>query len=153
MPKLAIASDHAGYALKEHLKPLLEKLGWQYDDFGPHSSEPVDYPDYGFPVAEAVARGEYDRGILICGTGIGMACVANKVRGVRAALCTSPELAELSRRHNDTNVLTMGGRTTPFELAEKIVEVWLSTGFEGGRHKRRVDKIISYEKNCVRRKP
>jgi len=147
MPKLAIASDHAGYTLKEHLKPLLEQLGWQYEDFGPYSSDPVDYPDFGFPVAEAVARGEYERGILICGTGIGMACVANKVRGVRAALCTSPELAELSRRHNDANVLTMGGRTTPFALAERIVEVWLRAKFEGGRHKRRVDKILRYEED------
>ncbi|RKY61941.1 MAG: ribose 5-phosphate isomerase B [Candidatus Latescibacterota bacterium] len=148
MPKLAIASDHAGYALKEHLKPLLRRLGWQYEDFGPYNSDPVDYPDYGFPVAEAVARGEYERGILICGTGIGMACVANKVKGIRAALCTSPELAELSRRHNNTNVLAMGGRTTPFALAEQIVEVWLRTDFEGGRHKRRVDKILQYEENC-----
>ena len=150
MPKLAIASDHAGFALKEHLKPVLDRLGWQWEDFGPYTSDPVDYPDYGFPVAEAVARGEYDRGILLCGTGIGMACVANKVRGVRAALCTSTELAELSRRHNDANVLTMGGRTTSFELAERIVEVWLSTEFEGGRHRRRVDKITSYEERLGR---
>lgn len=143
--KIAIGSDHAGFALKERIKAHLSAMGHQYRDFGAYSDASTDYPDYGLPAAEAVAKGELDRGILICGTGIGMSVTANKVPGIVAALCTSTEMAELSRRHNNANILTLGGRITHEEEALKIVEVWLRTPFEGRRHARRVGKIQTYE--------
>jgi len=144
--KIAIGSDHAGFELKEQIKAFLDVRGTQWQDFGTDSADSTDYPDYGFPVAEAVARGEFELGILICGTGIGMSIAANKVRGIRAALCTSPEMAEFSRRHNDANILTLGGRMLSPEEATEIVDTWLKTAFEGDRHARRVGKIRSYEK-------
>lgn len=143
---IAIGSDHAGFELKERIKAFLDARGIRWEDFGTNSADSTDYPDYGFPVAEAVARGAFELGILVCGTGIGMSILANKVRGIRAALCTSPEMAELSRRHNDANILTLGGRVLSPKEAMEIVDVWLKTGFEGDRHARRVGKIRGYEK-------
>jgi len=137
--KLAIAADHAGFCLKEDIKKAFPQYEWQ--DFGANSEDPVDYPDTGFPAAQAVATGECEKGILICGSGIGMSIVANKVSGIRAALCNTPEIAKLSRLHNDANVLVLAGRFTPAPIAMEIINVWLETPFEGGRHKRRVDKI------------
>jgi ribose 5-phosphate isomerase B len=144
--RIAIGSDHAGFELKEEIKKHIEKLGHEYKDFGTFGKESVDYPDFASKVAKAVSKKIYDRGILICGSGIGMSMCANKVPGIRAALCYSIETAKLSRKHNDANVLTLGARLTNPKLAKKIVEVWLQTEFEGGRHKRRVDKIMEMEK-------
>ena len=138
---IAIGSDHAGFELKEAVRKYLESLKISVKDFGTFSADSVDYPDYAFAVASAVAEGEFDRGILICGTGIGMSIVANKVKGIRAAECLTPYLAEVSRRHNNANVLTMGGRVLSVEEAREIVHIWLETPFEGGRHQRRVNKI------------
>jgi RpiB/LacA/LacB family sugar-phosphate isomerase len=143
--KIAVASDHAGFALKEAVKERLISQGHACVDFGTSSEGSVDYPDYGFPAAEAVARGDCDRGILICGSGIGMSVLANKVHGIRAALCTSVKMAEYGRAHNDSNILVLGERVTPRETALEIVDVWLSLPFEGGRHQRRIDKIMAYE--------
>ncbi|SHM68008.1 ribose 5-phosphate isomerase B [Caldanaerovirga acetigignens] len=143
--KIAVASDHGGFGLKEEIIKFLEEKGIEYEDMGTFSEEPVDYPDIAFKLAEAVARGEYDRGILICGTGIGVTIAANKVKGIRAALCHDVYSAKMSRLHNNANVLTMGGRVIGPGLAKAIVEEWLKAEFEGGRHKRRIDKISSYE--------
>jgi len=144
--KIAIASDHAGLELKEQIKAFLEEVEYQYHDFGTHGSESTDYPIYGLKVAEAVASGEYDRGILICGTGVGMSIVANKMPGIRAAVCYDTETARIIREHNDTNVLCLGGRVTPAELAKKITEVWLKTPFSGEeRHVRRIGQITAIE--------
>lgn len=144
--QVAIGSDHAGYPMKQAVIGLLEEIGLSYRDFGTSSEESVDYPDFGRAVAEAVARGTFQRGILICGTGIGMSIVANKVPGVRAALCHEPYSARMSRLHNDANVLAMGGRVIGPELAREIARVFLETRFEGGRHQRRVEKIASLER-------
>lgn len=138
---IALASDHAGFPLKEKIKTYLEQHGIAIEDYGTFKSDSVDYPDYGVLAARAVAKEKADRGILICGTGIGMSIVANKVRGIRAALCTSIEMAELSRRHNNANILVMGGRLIDHELALKVVDVWLSTPFDGDRHLKRITKI------------
>ncbi len=138
---IALASDHAGFELKEKIKILLDEMRLEYKDFGPQSESSCDYPDFAYPAAMAVGKGECERAILTCGSGIGMDMVANKVDGVRSALCGSVEMAELSRRHNDANVLSLGGRLTPWKTAESIIKVWLSTQFEGGRHQRRVEKI------------
>jgi len=143
--KIAIASDHGGLELKKEIIRYLEEKNIEYKDFGNFSTESVDYPDYAFPCAEAVARGEYDRGIIVCGTGIGVSIAANKVRGIRAALCHDTFSARMTRMHNDSNVLTMGGRVVGPGLAIDIVDVWLNTEFEGGRHKRRIEKIAEYE--------
>ncbi len=143
---IAIASDHAGFKYKEKLKGLLTQLGVTFTDFGTDSDRSCDYPDLGHPAADAVGNGRFEKGILICGSGIGMDIVANKSAGVRAALCVTEEMAELSRRHNDANVLVLGERITPWETAEKIVRTWLATPFEGGRHQLRVDKIHSLTK-------
>ena len=140
---IAIASDHAGYHYKEKIKGLLTQLGWEFKDFGIYADRPADYPDEGHAAAEAVSDGTAERGILVCGSGIGMDIVANKSTGVRAALCLTEEMALLSRRHNNANILVVGERVTPWETVEKIVRVWLTTQFEGGRHQRRVDKIHS----------
>lgn len=139
--KIAIASDHGGYELKEEIVELLEDLKIDYRDFGTDSKESVDYPDYANQVAQAVAQGEYDKGILICGTGIGMSIAANKVAGVRAALCHDVFSARVTREHNDSNVLAMGGRIIGAELAKTIVETWLDATFDGGRHERRINKF------------
>jgi ribose 5-phosphate isomerase B len=144
--KIAIGSDHAGFELKEKIKELLKELGHEYNDYGTDSSESVDYPEYGLKVAEAVSKKECDKGILICGSGIGMCMSANKVPGVRAALCMNPEMARLSREHNDANVLTMGSRLIDENTAKEIVKVWLKTKFLGDRHLRRVNKMVNIEK-------
>ena len=138
---IAIGSDHAGYEYKEKIKKLLDELKLPYEDYGTNSSESTDYPDYAHSVSVAVSTGKADRGILICGTGIGMSIVANKHPGIRAAVCESVKAAELARQHNDANVLALGARITPWETAEQIVRTFFTTQFEGGRHQRRVDKI------------
>ncbi|AEH49627.1 ribose 5-phosphate isomerase B [Parageobacillus thermoglucosidasius] len=143
--KVAIASDHAGIHIREEIKKLMDELGIEYIDLGCDCETSVDYPDYAIPVAEKVANGEVDRGILICGTGIGMAIAANKVKGVRCALCHDVYSARLTRQHNDSNVLAMGERVIGPGLAREIAEVWLTTAFEGGRHAKRVEKITQYE--------
>lgn len=139
--KIALASDHGGYRLKEYLKRYLEKRGEEVIDLGTDSEESVDYPVYGRACGEAVVSGKADRGIVCCGTGIGISIAANKVKGVRCALCTDVHMAEMSRKHNNANVLALGGRTTSEEEAGRITEAWLSTGFEGGRHQRRVNML------------
>ncbi len=143
--KIAIGSDHAGYSLKEKIKELLTDLELDFTDFGAVSLDAVDYTDIGVKVAEAVAGGEYDRGILICGTGIGMSITANKVRGIRAALCHDLFSCRLSREHNDANVLVMGERVIGHGLALEIVHTWLLSEFIGGRHSRRIQKIRDLE--------
>ena len=143
--KIALACDHGGYKLKEFIKPLLEKLGHAYEDFGCNSLESCDYPDFGIPAAKAVAEGRCDRGIVICTTGIGISIAANKVHGIRCAHCTDVIQAELTRRHNDANIMALAAGFTGEYLAERLVETFLSTDFEGGRHQRRVDKIMAEE--------
>ncbi|TDL95406.1 ribose 5-phosphate isomerase B [Macrococcus carouselicus] len=143
--KVAIASDHGGYQHKEAVKNRLDELGIEYKDFGTHSLDSVDYPDYARPVSEAVTAGEFDRGILICGTGIGMSIAANKVKGVRCALVHDVFTAQVTRQHNDSNVLAMGQRVIGEGLALLIVETWLKGEFEGGRHQNRIDKITVLE--------
>jgi ribose 5-phosphate isomerase B len=138
---IALGADHAGFELKEALKAWLIDAGYHVLDFGTHSPESVDYPDYAAQVAEAVADHKVERGVLVCGTGIGMAIVANKMPGVRAALCSDLYTARMSREHNDANVLTLGGRLMGQEMALDILRMWLETEFLGGRHQRRVDKI------------
>ena len=142
---IAMACDHGGYALKEQIKAHLTETGYQVRDFGTHSLESCDYPDYAAPAARAVAAGECERGILICTTGIGVSMVANKIRGIRCALCGDPLSASLTRRHNDTNVLALGAGIIGPNLALEIVDTWLTTEFEGGRHQRRIDKIMALE--------
>lgn len=144
--KLAIASDHAGRELKDDLKAYLKDLGVEAIDMGVDNDVSVDYPDYGSPVAEGVSRGELLKGVLICGTGIGMSILANKYRGVRAALVSDIYTARLSREHNDANILVIGGRVVGKGLAREIIKVWLETKFEGGRHQRRLDKITEVER-------
>ena len=139
--KIALGSDHAGFRYKEKIKQLLLSLGHEVEDFGTTSEAPVDYPKFIRPAAEAVARGECERGIVLGGSGNGEAMVANKVRGIRCALCWNEESARLSRQHNDANVLSLGERMISEELALQIVRVWLSTDFEGGRHVARIAQI------------
>jgi ribose 5-phosphate isomerase B len=148
--KVAVGCDHAGFPLKGTVLDALDKLGLKYEDFGCFSEESVDYPDIGAAVARAVASGEYDRGVLVCGSGIGMSMVANKVKGIRAANCENAKSAGLSRLHNDANVLTLGARVVAAELAVEIVKEWFQTEFDGGRHGRRVNKIteIEREESC-----
>jgi ribose 5-phosphate isomerase B len=143
--KIALASDHAGYVEKERLKPLLQDLGLEVDDLGTASEESVDYPDYAAKVAEQVASGRVDQGLLVCGSGTGMAITANKVPGVRAAVAWSEETARLARQHNDANVLAIGARTSPPGQIPSIVRAWFSADFEGGRHADRVEKIRRIE--------
>ncbi len=143
--KIALACDHGGFHLKEVIKSFLEELSIEYVDYGTYSEESVDYPDFAYRAAKAIMGGEADRGIFICGTGIGISIAANKVRGIRAALCYNVYAAEMSRRHNNANVLCLGGRVLGTELAKRIVKAWLETPFEGGRHKRRIDKISKIE--------
>lgn len=139
--KIAIGSDHAGFEYKEKIKMLLAQLGHEVKDFGTHSTESVDYPVFIRPVAEAVARGEFDRGIVLGGSGNGEAIVANKVRGIRCGLCWNVESAKLNRQHNDANMLSLGQRMMSLETALDIVKVWLETPFEGGRHIKRIQQI------------
>jgi len=143
---IAIASDHGGFELKERVVKYLKGKGYQFEDLGTFSTDSVDYPDYGVKAAEGVAQGKYEKGIVICGTGIGISIAANKVHGIRAALCTNSYMARMSREHNDSNILALGGRVVGDELALDIVETWLNTEFVGGRHKIRVDKIADIEK-------
>lgn len=143
--RIAIGSDHAGYHLKEIIKSRLLESGTEVDDLGTTSDASVDYPDYAAAVAERVASGASDRGILVCGTGIGMAMAANKVHGIRAASATDLESARLGRKHNDANVLALGARITSTDLALELVQTFLDTPFAGGRHQRRVDKVMALE--------
>ena len=143
---IAIASDHGGYRLKQEIMKHLDEQGVSYKDFGTYSQESCDYPVYAEAVAKAVAAGGANMGILVCGTGIGMSIAANKIRGIRAALCGDCYSAELTRRHNDANVLALGERVMGSGLAVKIVDTFLSTSFEGGKHARRVDMIHQLEK-------
>ena len=145
--RIAIGADHAGFVLKEHLKQTLARLGHVVDDHGTHSDESVDYPPICREVGRAVAEGRADRGIVLGGSGQGEQIAANKVRGVRAALCNDLYTARMSREHNDANVLAMGGRIVAFGLADEIVALWLGTPFEGGRHQRRVDQIREIEQH------
>ncbi|OIN66837.1 ribose 5-phosphate isomerase B [Exiguobacterium sp. KRL4] len=142
---VAIGADHGGFKLKAELTELLQELGMDYTDFGTYSSDSIDYPDVAIPVAEAVANGEFDRGILICGTGIGIGIAANKVKGIRAALVHDTFSAKATRQHNNSNILTMGERVIGPGLARDIAKIWLETEFEGGRHENRVCKISDYE--------
>jgi RpiB/LacA/LacB family sugar-phosphate isomerase len=145
--RVAIGTDHAGFALKERLKRELASLGHQVEDLGTFSTEPVDYPDFCFPVAERVSRGQADRGVVLGGSGIGEAIAANKVMGVRAALVTSEETARLTRLHNDSNVLALGGRVqADHDACARWLRIWLDTEFEGGRHVARLRKIAEYER-------
>jgi len=144
--RIAIGADHAGFALKEHLKQALARLGHQVDDHGTHSEEPVDYPPICLAVGRAVAERQADRGIVLGGSGQGEQIAANKIAGVRAALCNDLFTARLSRQHNDANVLSMGGRIVAFGLADEILALWLDTPFEGGRHQRRIDQISAAER-------
>ena len=139
--KLSLGCDHGGFALKEQIKSHLEGLGHEVLDCGCFSMESCDYPDFGRAAAEAVSAGTCERGIVICTTGIGISIAANKVKGVRCALCTDPLMAEMTRRHNDANMLAMGASLTAPVLAERITDVFLTTAFEGGRHARRVGKV------------
>ena len=144
--KIAIASDHGGYAYKQELIPYMESLGHQVMDLGCHGPESVDYPDYGIPCAQAVAGGQADRGVVICGTGIGISISANKVPGIRCALCTDPLMARLTREHNDANMMALGAGVVGEKLALEIVDVFLSTPFSGGaRHLRRLEKLAALE--------
>ncbi len=143
--KIALGSDHGGWELKEEIKVYLEKEKYELKDFGTYDSNSCDYPDYGLAVAEAVAGGKADRGILICTTGIGMSITANKVPGVRAAVCKDVETARLSREHNDANVLVLAGKTVSAKEANDILQVWLAADWTGGRHARRVEKVKRIE--------
>lgn len=143
--KIAIASDHGGFDLKEQVKVWLQEMGHEVEDFGCHSKENCDYPDFGAAAARAVASGQCERGIVICTTGIGISITANKVKGIRCALCSEPWSAEMTRRHNNANMLAMGAGAVGPLLARRIVETFLTTEFEGGRHQRRVDKITAVE--------
>lgn len=139
--KIAIASDHGGFEIKEAIKSYLKERQIEILDLGTDSEESVDYPAFGKACGEAVAAGKADRGIVCCGTGIGISIAANKVKGIRCALCTDTHMAEMTRRHNDANILALGGRTTTPKKALEITGVWLDTEFEGGRHQRRVDML------------
>jgi ribose 5-phosphate isomerase B len=140
-----IGADHAGFSLKEAIKSLLERKQFAISDVGTDSEEAVDYPDFGAAVAKSVSSGAFSRGILVCGSGVGMAIVANKFPGIRAAVCLDVETARMSRLHNDTNILILAGRRTDPKTAREIIEAWLETRFEGGRHQRRLDKISALE--------
>ncbi len=148
--KIGIGCDHRGFELKEFIKNYLIEKKHEVVDFGTYTNDSVDYPDYAIPIGEKVSKGELDRGILICYSGIGMSIVANKVKGVYAALVHDKEEAFLSRRHNNSNVLVLSGKTKP-KIAKDIVEIWLNTEFEGGRHKRRLLKIKAYEEGKLGR--
>ncbi len=143
--KIAMASDHGGFALKEQLRQYVESKGHEVKDLGCYSPDRADYPDYGIACGEAVVKGEADRGIVVCGTGIGISIAANKVKGVRCALCTDPVMARLCREHNNANVLSLGERIVGLELAKGIVDAFLDTQAEGGRHVERVAKITAYD--------
>ena len=142
---IALASDHVGIVLKEEIKILLDEMGLPYRDYGAYSQDRTDYPLYGARAAKAVASGECERGIICCGTGVGISLAANKVKGIRCVVCSDCYSAMLSRKHNDTNMLSMGARVVGTELARMIARIWLTTDFEGGRHQRRIDQISALE--------
>ena len=142
---IAIASDHGGYALKEHIKAYLAAKGITCEDFGTNSTDSCDYPDFAKPAAEAVANGQCEKGIVICTTGIGISIAANKIKGIRCAHCADCLEAEMTRRHNDANMMAIGAGFTGKNMAERMVEVFLTTEFEGGRHERRVNKMMALE--------
>lgn len=148
--KVALACDHGGFRLKEHIAGFFREYGVEYNDFGTFSEDPVDYPDIALKVAEAVQNGDFERGVICCGTGIGVAITANKVPGVRASQCHDTFSARAAREHNNANVLTMGERVIGFGLARDIVKVWLEAEFQGGRHASRVDKISLIEQKFNR---
>ncbi len=149
MHKLAIASDHAGFELKECVVAYLRQGGVGFEDLGPVNSDRVDYPDYGVQVAKAILDKKYDRGILICGTGVGMSIVVNRFPGIRGTLCSDLYTAKMCREHNDSNILILGWRVIGKGLAEEIVKTWLETPFEGGRHQKRLDKIEEIDKTLT----
>ena len=150
MEKIAIASDHAGKELKEDLIEYLRELEVDVMDMGVKNNDSVDYPDYGIPVAEKVSRGEVPKGILLCGTGIGMSIIANKFSGVRAALVNDVYSSRMAKEHNDANIVVIGGRVVGKGLAREIIKTWLETRFQGGRHQRRLDKIVEIEKKVMK---
>ncbi len=143
--KIALGCDHGGYEMKEYVKTVLEKLGHTYEDFGCHSLDSCDYPDFGAAAAQAVAQGSCEYGIVVCTTGIGISITANKVKGIRCAHCADALQAELTRRHNNANMMAIGAGFTGKNMVERMVEVFLGTEFEGGRHARRVDKMMALE--------
>ncbi|MBO8156623.1 MAG: ribose 5-phosphate isomerase B [Bacillaceae bacterium] len=143
--KIVLASDHGGFQLRQEIKSLLDEMNISYEDMGCECEDSVDYPDYGIPAAERVANGEFDLGILICGTGIGMSIAANKVKGVRCALVHDVFSAKATREHNNSNMIALGGRVVGPGLAREIVKAWLEAEYEGGRHERRIGKIADYE--------
>ena len=143
--KIALGCDHGGYELKQFIMKTLEKLGYEYEDFGCYSLESCDYPDFGAAAARAVAEGKCDRGIVICTTGIGISIAANKIKGIRACCCSEPFSAEYTRRHNNANTLCLGGRVVGPGLACQIVDAFLDHEFEGGRHQKRIDKMMALE--------
>lgn len=145
--KVILTADHAGVTIRNEVKQLLEEKGISYEDAGADGSASVDYPDYSLAASKRIAAGEFDRGIFICGTGIGMSIAANKVKGIRCALVHDVYSAKMTRLHNDSNVIALGERVIGAGLAREIVETWLDTSFEGGRHNRRVEKITTYESN------
>lgn len=144
---IALGSDHAAFPFKQEILNYLTAKGVEVRDFGTNGTASVDYCDFAFQVAEAVTRGECEKGLLFCGTGQGMAISANKVKGIRAVVCSEPYSAKLSRQHNDANILAIGARVTGIELAKMIIDTWLETAFEGGRHANRIGKIALYEQN------
>lgn len=150
MTVIALGADHAGFPLKEHLKAWLADRGYPVRDFGTDSGDSVDYPDYAAVVAETVSTGSASRGVLVCGTGIGMAMAANKIPGIRAAVCSDVHAARMSREHNDANVLALGARTTEPPAAIEILRVWLETDFAAGRHVRRLEKLLALDRGSAR---
>ncbi len=151
--KIAVACDHRGYEAKELIKSLLQRAGHEVVDCGTNESKSCDYPDYGIPAALSVSRNEVDRGILICGSGVGMSITANKIRGIRAALCHDELTAQMSRKHNNANMLCLPAMLVNDPLITRIVEIWLTTEFEGGRHDRRVQKMMEAENICDNKIP
>jgi len=147
MNLIAIASDHGGFSLKVDIVSFLKELGYEVNDMGPKNQNSVDYPDYGIRIAQAVTKNTDSRGIVICGTGIGMSIVVNRFPGIRGTLCSDLYTAKLCREHNDSNILIMGGRVVGHGLAREIVKVWLSTPFDGGRHQKRLDKINQFDES------
>ena len=152
MEKIVIASDHGGFDLKESIISVLLKKGLEIDNLGTHSTDSVDYPDYGIKLAQAIIDKKFVRGILICGTGVGMSIVVNRFPGIRGTLCSDVYTAKMCREHNDSNVLIMGGRVIEVGLAIEILNIWLNTKFEGGRHQRRLDKINEIDANLKTKK-
>ena len=153
MKKIAIASDHGGFDLKKNVISSLKNKGLEIEDLGPSNTDSVDYPDYGVKIAHAILEQRVERGIVICGTGVGMSIVVNRFPGIRGTLCSDVYTAKMCREHNDSNILIMGGRVIRKDLALEIVGIWLKTNFEGGRHQRRLDKINQIDANLKFRSP